>query len=124
MIYRNSDRMSDRRWLGEPNLEAGEVVRDFLRGERDLIELERGYIAAVDDLDGFLREAEGRPICVERAVTGEILARPIGSRESLFITGRTADVMGGYIDQTPVWTDDRSDMTLRRRLHSMYSGTL
>jgi len=124
MIYRNSDRIGDRRWLVEPHLDAGEILRDFLKGERNLIELELGYIAAVDDLDQFLRAAEGRPICVERAMTGEILARPIGSDESLFVTGRTAEVIGGYIDRTPVWTDDRGEMTLRRRLQSMYSGTL
>ena len=124
MIYRNSDRIDDVRWLGEPNIEAGELVRDFLAGERDLIELERGYIAAVDDLDRFLRAADRKPICVERAVTGEILVRAIGSPELLFINGRTAEVIAGYIDRTPVWMEDRFDMTLRRRLHSMYSGTL
>ena len=124
MIYRNYDRVNDVRWLGEPNMEAGELVRDFLAGERNLIELERGYIAAVDDLDRFLKSAEGRPICVERAVTGEILVRAIGSPESLFISGRTADVITGYLDRTPVWMDDRNDMTLRRRLHLMYTRSL
>jgi hypothetical protein len=54
-------------------------------------------------------------------VTGEILVRAIGSSESLFITGRTADVITGYLDRTPVWMDDRNDMTLRRRLHLMYT---
>lgn len=124
MIYRNSDRLDDVRWLAEPDLGAGEIVRDFLMGERNLIELERGYIAAVDDLEQFLRAADGLPLSVERGATGEILVRPIGTSESLFITGRTAEVITGYIDRKPVWMDDRFEMTLRRRLHLMYTGTL
>ena len=124
MIYRNYDRINDARWLAEPNMEAGELVRDFLIGERNLIELERGYIAAVDDLDRFLKSAEGRPLCIERAVTGQILVRAIGSSEWLFITGRTADVITGYLDRTPVWMDDRNDMTLRRRLQLMYTRSV
>ena len=112
MIYRNDDRIDDVRWLGEPNTEAGEIVRDFLCGERDLVQLEGGRAG---DLDEFLAAANGRPICVERAMTGEILVRAIGSIESLFITGRTADVIAGYLDSTPVWMEDRGDMTIRRR---------
>jgi hypothetical protein len=124
MIYRNPDRLDDMRWLGEPNRKAGEMVRDFLSGERDLLELERGYIAAVGDLDAFLSEAEGRTLCVERAVTGEILVRAIGSRQSLLITGRTAEVIAGYIDETPVWMEDRFDMTLRRRVHLIATASV
>jgi hypothetical protein len=124
MIYRNYDWSRETRWLAEPNREAGEIVREFLTGERNLIELESGYIVPVEHLDQFLCAAEGRPICVERAVTGEILVRPIGTNESLILTGRTAEVVAGYIDQTPVWMEDRGDMTLRCRLHSIDTGTL
>ena len=115
MIYRNHDRLNDLRWLGEPNLQAGEIVRDFLIGERDLLELEHGHTRALGNLDCFLEGAANRPICVERAVTGEILIRAIGFRDSLLVTGRTADVLAGYLDSTPVWMEDRNDMTIRRR---------
>ena len=118
MIYRNSDFIDDQRWLAEPKADAGDIVREFLAGERDLMELELGPNAhVVADLYEFLAAAEERPICVERAVTGEILVRAIGGNDSLLITGRTANVVAGYLDCTPVWMEDRGDMTLRRRIH-------
>ena len=117
MIYRNCDLVQYVRWLGEPNVEAGEIVREFLAGERDLLRLELGAATVVDDLNAFLDDADGKPICVERGGSGEILVRAIGCHESLFITGRTADVISGYLDTTPVWMEDRGDMTLRRRIH-------
>ena len=119
MLYRNDERLNDLRWLGEPNLAAGEIVREFLSGERDLLELEHGHTPAVEDLDWFLEGAAERPICVERAATGQILIRAVGFSGSLLVTGRTADVLSGYLDSTPVWMEDRSEMTLRRRPQSL-----
>ncbi len=117
MIYLNLELIDDRRWLGEPKLDAGEIVRDFLAGERDLLELEQSSSCALTSLNRFLESAADRPICVERSVTGEILIRPIGASDVLLVTGRTADVVAGYLDNTPVWMEDRGDMTLRRRAH-------
>ena len=51
MIYRNDLRMHDVRWLAEPNVGAGEILREFLTGERDLLEIEGGCDDAVRDLE-------------------------------------------------------------------------
>ena len=99
-------------------MDASEIVRDSLAGERDLLELEHGFGPAVDALTQFLESAAGRPMCVERSITGEILIRAIGASDWLLLTGRTADVVAGYLDNAPVWMEDRGDMTLRRRVAS------
>ncbi|MGZ7031038.1 MAG: hypothetical protein ACXVIJ_03620 [Thermoanaerobaculia bacterium] len=115
MIYLNLELTDDRRWHGEPKLDAGEIVRDFLTGERDLLELEHGTGPGVDALRCFLEAAEGRPIIVARSINHEMLIRAVGASDSLIVTGRTAEVVAGYLDNKIVSTEDRWDMTLRRR---------
>jgi hypothetical protein len=122
MIYLNLELTDDRRWLGEPKLDAGEIVRDFLTGERDLLELEHRTGAGVDALRRFLDSAEGRPIVVERSLAGEMLIRAIGASDSLVVTGRTAEVVAGYLDNKLVSMEDRWDMTLRQRVQGMQLG--
>ena len=117
MIYRNAVVPNDIVWMGTLDPHAGEVVRDFLAGECDLMKLAGARRSAINDLQSFLNCASGKPICVERSHTGQLLVRAIGSSESLLLTGRTAEVVCAYLDQAPVMMEDRSDMTIRQRSH-------
>lgn len=114
MIFLNSELVSRIRWKGSLNCEAGEIVRDFLAGECDLLKLARVQSPATRELQVFLDNAAGRPICVECSVEGDLLVRAIGSSQSLYITGRTAEVISAYLDQAPVTMEERSEMTIRR----------
>ncbi len=114
MIYRNSALAGEITWTGDANAESGEIIRTFLSGERDLLKIGRVRTSAIVDLQIFLESAAGRPICVERAATGELLIYAVGSRESLLLTGRTADVAGSHLDDEAVSMDDYSEMTIRR----------
>ena len=115
MIYRNATVLRDIIWMGSLASDAGEVVRDFLAGECDLMKLQGTRHRTLNDLQIFLNSASGRPICVERSRRGDLLVRAIGSGESLLLTGRTADVIRAYLDRAPVRMQDRADMTIRRR---------
>jgi hypothetical protein len=114
MIFRNSARAGETIWMGSLDPQAGETVRDFLAGEHDLLKLSGSRSRATLDLQIFLDHAAGRPVCVERSHEGELLVRAIGSSQSLLITGRTAEVICGYLDEGPVLMEDRAEMTLRR----------
>jgi hypothetical protein len=111
MIYRNCNRAAELTWEAEWNPLSGEIARDFLRGEHDLLKLARARTSAIVDLHVFLENAAGRPLSVYRAESGEVLI--VGGTESLLITGRTADVLRAYLDEELVLMSDRGDMTLR-----------
>lgn len=117
MIYRNAAVQKDSVWIGTLDPQAGEIVRDFLAGECDLMKLAGARRSAIADLQMFLNSAKGKPICVERSLTGHLLVRAIGTSESLLLTGRTAEVVCAYLDQAPVLMEDRSEMTIRQRNH-------
>ena len=114
MIYRNSSLAQQVSWEVDDTLLAADIVLVFLRGERDLLRLAQLAKKTVADLDAFLTESEGRPLAIERSAGGELLVTCETSGESLFVTGKTAEVLRNYIDCRPVRGIDRGDMTLRR----------
>lgn len=114
MIIRNSILLSDEKWMGSLDPQAGEIVRDFLAGEHDLMKLAGSRSVAATDLRIFLEHAAGKTICVERSKQGDLLVRAIGSSHSLVITGRTAEVVCGYLNGVPVLMEDRAEMTIRQ----------
>jgi hypothetical protein len=117
MIYLNSNVAKSMRWMGTSKSNSGEMVRDFLAGECDLMKLAGVHNAALRALQIFLDSAAGKPICVERSADGDLLVRAIGSPESLLLTGRTAEVACSYLDDAPARMEDRAEMTIRREIY-------
>ena len=116
MIYRNSSLAQQLSWDRDDTLLAADIVLVFLRGERDLLRLAQLAKNTVADLDMFLTQSEGKPLVVDRSAGGELLIRCEEAGESLFITGKTAEVLRAYIDCQPVHSNQRGDMTLRRHV--------
>jgi len=116
MIYRNSDLSRSINWSPDMNPEAGEIALRFLEGERDLMQIAHVRSSSIVDLTIFQVAAAGRYITVMRGTMGEILVTIAGSDETLLLTGKTAEVLAAYLDDEPVTTHDRSDMTIRRRV--------
>ena len=115
MIYRNSSLAKQLSWNRDDTLLAADIALVFLRGERDLLRLAQMAAGTVAELDGFLTATEGMPLVVDRAAAGQLMVACEKTSESLFVTGKTADVLRAYIDCQPVRGIDRDDMTLRRR---------
>jgi hypothetical protein len=113
VIYRSSDLQSETTWEPEHNPEAGELARKFLDAEREMLRLKKVQPALSSTLVGFLEYAGN--VAVARNARGELLVQVNDSPESLVLTGKTADVLRAYIDNEPVSTHDRADMTIRRR---------
>ena len=101
-------------WTPDSNDRAGEIARDFLRGENDLLELASARTGAVLALSRFLENSAEYPLSVERAESGDLLVRAKVVGEALLVTGKTARVLARYIDSSPVLMQDRLDMTARR----------
>ena len=115
MIYPNSDLARDIIWVREVNPEAGDKALRFLNGERELMHIARVRSSTIVALTVFLEVASDRGALVDRGIGGELLVRATDSPESLLLTGKTADVLRSYLDDEPVSTHERSDMTIRRR---------
>lgn len=115
MIYRNSSLAQQLSWNRDDALLAADIVLVFLRGERDLLRLAQLAKSTVADLDLFLTQTDGKPLLVDRASAGQLRIACEETGDSLFVTGKTADVLRAYIDCQPVRGIDRDDMTLRRR---------
>ena len=113
MIYRSSELQSQTTWKPEQNPEAGELARKFLDAEREMLRLRQVEPALSSTLVDFL-EYKGN-VAVARSARGELLLQANESAGSLVLTGKTADVLRAYIDNEPVSTRDRADMTIRRR---------
>ncbi len=116
MIYRNSFLAQHVAWTMDDTPLACEIAFHFLRSECELLRLANVAPNAVADLQAFLNATAGRPLIVERSAAGELLVHNDEVNENLLITGKTAEVLGSYIDCEPVSTEDRLDMTLRRHL--------
>jgi hypothetical protein len=116
VIYRNSPLVQQVSWSSDDTPFASDIALHFLRSERDLLRLANVAPIAVADLHTFLTATAGCRLIIERSSTGEIVVHDEESRESLLITGKTAEVLRSYIDCQPVFTADRLDMTLRRQL--------
>ena len=113
MIYRSSRIAHKYNWTPDDNPRAGELARQFLSNELELMQLEEIRSTATEALNDFLHM--GGVIAVERGISQDVLVRTIGSGESLLVTGKTAEVLRSYLDDEPVSTRDRGDMTIRRR---------
>ena len=114
MIYRSSELQNQTTWEPEQNPEAGELARKFLDAEREMLRLRQVQSDLSTTLVDFL-EYTG-DVAVARSARGELLVQANESAGSLVLTGKTADVLRAYIDNEPVSTHDRADMTIRRRL--------
>ena len=119
MIYRNSPMATKLRWWTDSNAGAGEIAREFLNGERELLQFVRAENDMVLDLIVFLEATRGLSLTVRRSVGGELLVTAVPWAESLLLTGRTAEVLRGYIDNRMVKMADRFDMTVRQPIRSM-----
>lgn len=115
MIYRNSDLANNITWTAETHPEAAERATKFLAAECELLRLSRTRSSAIVEINIFLETANGGGVEVHRGVTGELLVT--SSHQALLLTGKTAEVLGSYIDDEPVSTSDRFDMTIRRRMN-------
>ena len=114
VIYRNSVLADQIRWTPDETADAAEVARTFLRSEYELLRLARVATTSVSDLESFLKNSANASLTVERSAGQELLVRAEGAGETLLVTGKTAEVLCAYIDNEPVATEDRADMTLRR----------
>ena len=114
VIYRNSAVAHQIRWSNDDTTDAPDIVRTFLRSEYDLLRLARVVTTSVADLESFLKNTANAPLSVQRSAAQELLICADNRDETLFITGKTAEVLCAYIDSEPVRTEDRADMTLRR----------
>ena len=112
MIYRTSDLSVQTAWEPEENPEAGELALKFLDAEREMLRLEQVQSPLSGTLVDFLEYASD--VAVARSARGELLVQAHDSANGLVLTGKTADVLRAYIDNEPVSTDDRADMTIRR----------
>jgi hypothetical protein len=118
VIYRNSPSIDRVAWSPDANLEAVAIARRFLHGERELLRLARAERRVIDELQEFLDLTAELPVHLFRSANGNILLHAEGARESLMLTGKTAEVLRSYIDDEPVRMQDRLDMTQRRDLRA------
>lgn len=110
MIYRNSLLANHVTWTVDDSPDAAEIARDFLRAECQILRLAAVATTTLGEVESFLETTA--PIHVHRSAAGDVLVR--AASDDLLITGKTAEVLCGYIDQQIVSTEDRLDMTLRR----------
>jgi len=114
VIYRNSPLVQQVFWTVDNTPMAADISIHFLRSECELLRLANVAPSAVADLEAFFKSTAGHALVVERSASGDLLVHNDDVRETLMITGKTAEVLGSYIDCEPVSTEDRLDMTLRR----------
>jgi hypothetical protein len=113
LIYRNTDLVRNTHWSLETNPEAGSIARQFLVGEYELLKLAHVRSSTVVDLRIFIEASKDLAIEVQRAANGDLLITARDAEEVLMLTGRTASVLRGYLDEEPVRMQDRFDMTQR-----------
>jgi hypothetical protein len=97
---------------GRETLDTGHVARTFLQGERSLAALQ-GDDELAHLLNAFLSEAGDTPLHV-RIETEGITIATASEAHCIRLTGRTADVLLGYLSGQEVSIADRMDMTMRR----------
>src|SRR5213595_1083236 len=98
MIIRNAPMASNIGWVRDENPRAVDIARRFLFGEIEILHLSRSQPSEVADIEGFLRISAEASSSVERSEAGHILLRMTKRDESLMITGKTAEVLGAYLD--------------------------
>ena len=113
MIFYNADISRSMTWSAPLPDGAGDVARNFLEGEWQLLQLTRSRGPAAIALGAFLDATKEFSLTVHRTTTGELLVRP-SLGPTLLVTGKTAGVLSSYLDEAPVRMQDRFDMTVRR----------
>ena len=94
-------------------LDVEHVAKTFLQGERSLAELQNnGHVSRL--LDAFLGAAGDIPLRIATEANGAVIVRTDDGAGCLRLTGRTADVLLGYLRGDDVSIADRMDMTMRR----------
>jgi hypothetical protein len=116
MIYRNSELIRNMHWSHDTNPAAGSVALQFLLGERELLHLAHARTEAIVSLTIFLENTADADLLVDRSAGGDILISSAMAKDTLLITGKTAEVLRSYLDEEPVSMRDRADMTVRRRI--------
>ena len=116
LIYRGNGFTVDTQWQAETNADAASLARDFLVGEQELLQLAGGRSLAMRDLMSFFESAGNAALQVSRSASGDLRIGAAGTDETLIVTGRTARVLCSYLDDEPVRTSDRLEMTQRVRL--------
>ena len=112
VIYRNSLLANHVTWTADDSADAAEIARAFLRAECQLLRLAGVAHTTVGEVESFLTASADTAMSVYRSAAGDLLIR--SGDGDLLITGKTAEVLGAYIDEEIVRTEDRLDMTLRR----------
>ena len=115
MLHFDPEHHSHNVWSLDERAESSTIARDFIAGEGQLLRLlgDRRELSA--RIEEFLTEADAVPLSVMRAACGQILIQSGITGMLLLLTGRTADVLGRYLDGAPVRMSDRFDMTQRLR---------
>ena len=116
MIYSNSEMVEHIVWTPDENPDGGAIARRFLEGERELLHIAHARSTVIVALTTFLESAGDGAVVVDRGTSGDLLISTSASRETLLLTGKTAEVLRAYLDDEPVSMDDRADMTVRRRI--------
>lgn len=101
-------------WTSRDQPDSEHVAKTFLQGERSLAVL-RNDREIQETLDAFLNAAGEEALLISTGVDGEIMLRPASAEECIVLTGRTADVLSGYLHGENVTAQDRMDMTVRSR---------
>lgn len=112
MLLVNASEPDSLPWQPEANPDAADIARRFIAGERDLMLVDGAGDPTAGEIGAFLDVAGEHGLTVHRTVSGEVLLR--AGSQTLFVTGRTAAVLRGYLDDQPVRMKDRFDMTVRR----------
>lgn len=104
-------------WSNESEPDREHIARTFLQGERSLANIQDDF-ALQSELDQFLASAGVEALLISRSEAGEILLTSPQADHGLLLTGRTAEVLSGYLSGDSVSIQDRMDMTVRssRRL--------
>ena len=101
-------------WTSENAPDSEHVAKTFLQGERSLAAI-RHDREIQETLDTFLDAAGEDALLISTGIDGEIMLRTASAQQCLVLTGRTADVLSGYLHGETVTAQDRMDMTVRSR---------
>jgi hypothetical protein len=119
MLHFDPEHHDNTIWAVDERAECATIARSFLAGESGVLQLIGGRHDLVSRIEEFLRVSESAPLSIARSATGHILIRAGITSAPLLLTGRTADVLGRYLDGEPVRMSDRSEMTQRIRTTSL-----
>ena len=100
----------------DETIDGEHVAKTFLQGERSLAELQKNEQVA-QLLHGFLGAAGDAPLRIRTETDRSVIVSTGDGAACLLLTGRTAEVLLGYLRGDDVSIADRMDMTMRRSRH-------